>query len=365
MRKVGWRAPVGLAVTVGLMAAALATAPLSAQQESRDRDCRCVDRDGNEIERCTCMRAPRIDAVLAQVLPWGRSRARIGVTVDSDQSAQQDARGARVTAVLDGGPADDAGIRSGDVITRIDGRSLFDPLYEDVEADFDLDESIPVQRLLAIARELEPDTEVEIEYLRGDESRVATVATADLSSWAGSIALAPGWDAEAFGERMRDLTTRLQGRDWNRLRLDASDRPGGVAIWRDGPGGDFLYRRGPEGGVLAFGDAGWRFDRCPGSNRDRVLALGTDCIGGLDLVALNAELGDYFGAVDGVLVTDVHEDSPIGLEPGDVILAVGDRTVSTPARMRRILRTYGEDEEITFRILRERQEMGVSGRLGR
>jgi len=29
------------------------------------------------------------------------------------------------------------------------------------------------------------------------------------------------------------------------------------------------------------------------------------------------ELGDYFGVTEGVLVTNVHEESPIGLLPGD------------------------------------------------
>jgi len=66
-----------------------------------------------------------------------------------------------------------------------------------------------------------------------------------------------------------------------------------------------------------------------------------------------------------VLVTDVHPDSPIGLEAGDVILAVGDREVDGPTRVRRILASYDVEEPVTFRIMRDRTQMEVSGRLAR
>jgi S1-C subfamily serine protease len=83
------------------------------------------------------------------------------------------------------------------------------------------------------------------------------------------------------------------------------------------------------------------------------------------MVRLNPKLADYFGTSEGVLVADVTDDSTLGLQPGDIILAVGDREVKDADHVRRILRSYGPDEDITFRIMRQKKEMSVRGSLGR
>lgn len=346
MKMGSFPAAARLAALVGLTVAITGT---SATAQARD-DCRCVDRDGNEIENCSCFRTPRFEG-LVSAYGFSGSRPRLGISVDVRQSARRDAAGALVTDVLDDGPAGDAGIQQGDVITSIDGNSLFEPLPGDVEDDFDLDQSIPVQRLLAIAAELEPGQEVQVEYLRDDEPRSAVLEAEDLSdSWARNFAVvAPGWDAERFRGQLRSLTEgvramrfrsdaledlgeRLRDQEW-RYSFDPLER-GGVRIFG---GGD------PPGLVID------RFDR----GRD-----------GLELVELNPSLGSYFGADEGVLVAGVDEDSTLGLEPGDVVLRVGDRAVATPARMRRILRSYPEDEDVTFQIRRDGREISVTGRQG-
>jgi S1-C subfamily serine protease len=66
----------------------------------------------------------------------------------------------------------------------------------------------------------------------------------------------------------------------------------------------------------------------------------------------------------GVLVVDVHEDSTTGLMAGDVILSIGDREATSPERAQRILGSYTEGEDVTFRILRRNSEMTVTGQLG-
>jgi hypothetical protein len=320
---------------IGALAAiALTVAPAGAQQS--DQECRCVDADGNTIERCTCFRSPETSfRALYDNLADLSGRPRLGISIDVTQSARRDAEGAYVTDVLDGGPADEAGIRTGDVITSVDGRSLASSIGADAEEDFDLDGSIPVQRLLAITRELEPGTSVEVEYLRDGQRQTTMVEVRDLSERWGAPAVAlPRWN-----ERLRG---QLRG-----LGEDARD-------WRRAPDADvgprYLFRGGPDGpDVRVFGPSPEVL--IGGLHRD-----------GLRLAEVNPGLGAYFGTDDGVLVLDVDRGSGFGLQAGDVILRIGSREVDTPDRVRRILSSYGDDEDIDFHILRDGSETVVTGR---
>jgi S1-C subfamily serine protease len=84
----------------------------------------------------------------------------------------------------------------------------------------------------------------------------------------------------------------------------------------------------------------------------------------IDLLEMKPGLASYFGTEDGMFVTSVDEESTLGLEPGDVILNIGDQEATSSTRVRRILSTYDEDEDITLRIMRDHDEMTVTGRLG-
>ena len=66
---------------------------------------------------------------------------------------------------------------------------------------------------------------------------------------------------------------------------------------------------------------------------------------------------------NGVLVADVDRGSGLGLEAGDVVIRIGDRSVDSPERFRRIVGSYAEEEDITFHILRNGAETAVTGRL--
>jgi S1-C subfamily serine protease len=86
---------------------------------------------------------------------------------------------------------------------------------------------------------------------------------------------------------------------------------------------------------------------------------------GIELIELNEGLGSYFGTTQGVLVTQVDEDSTLGLRPGDVILRVGDREATSPDRVVRLLETYEDGEQVSFRIRRSGAETSVTGSLER
>lgn len=313
----------------------MAPAPVGAQE--RETECRCVDREGQELENCTCLRMPDVERIVMDARAFRESRPRLGISVEmSDPDEQAD--GARVMGLLEDGPAARAGLREGDVVTRIDGRSLTAPLDAELERDLDLDRALPPQRLLEIVRDIEPGQDVEIEYLRDGQTARVTVEAEELSAWGRT------WDAERFGERMREFGDRMRS-------------------FRGPPPPDAPHAPGAPDAPMPPGAFHFRFD---GPDFDRLRGFGIrDAFGsGLELVRVGPELGSYFGTERGVLVTAVPEESALGLRAGDVILEIGDRTVEDPARVRSILSTYDDDELVTFRIRRDGQDMDVSGRIG-
>lgn len=86
--------------------------------------------------------------------------------------------------------------------------------------------------------------------------------------------------------------------------------------------------------------------------------------GGLQLADMNEGLGTYFGVSDGVLVTDVEEDSPLGLRAGDVIVSIDGRQVRDADHVRSIITSYRADEEMGFEIVRQQRRITVSGTSG-
>jgi C-terminal processing protease CtpA/Prc len=82
----------------------------------------------------------------------------------------------------------------------------------------------------------------------------------------------------------------------------------------------------------------------------------------LELVTLNPELGEYFGADGGVLVVRGSGGNDVlGLESGDVILSIGRREVRSPEHAMRILRSYEPEEELTVEIIRHGRSQTLVG----
>lgn len=360
MKNTRWspRSPA-LAVLAAGALALMPTAPLQGQvrpDRVGEQDCRCVDRDGKAIENCTCFRMPDVEGIVARVVPL-MGRARLGITLSG---AEDESRGALVESVMERGPADEAGLQEGDIITRMGGVSLLEPLPEGGEEDFSLDRSLPMQRLVALARNLDPGEEVEIGYLRDGETRTTTLTTRDLSDWSRFGLVAPGWDEEGLAVRMKALGDQM--RELHVRRPEDL----GVSVWtheEDDP--QWMLRTSPEGrrAIVARSGRGSLWE-CPGDPAAGMfMAFSNRCVGGLELLDLKPGLAEYFGASGGVLVSDVHEDSMLGLQPGDVILDIDGREVTDAAQVRRILLSYEEDEEISLRILRKESETSVRGTL--
>jgi serine protease Do len=88
---------------------------------------------------------------------------------------------------------------------------------------------------------------------------------------------------------------------------------------------------------------------------------------GIGIQPLTPQLGEYFGAKEGVLVTTVEPDSPAakaGLKAGDVITAVGDTAVSTPSELTRAIR-QAEGEQVSITYYRDKKSAKTTATLER
>ena len=212
------------------------------------------------------------------------NRGRIGVIVDTRANTAGDKVGARIEGVTPAGPAEKAGLKVGDVITRFNGTALGGATAEE-EGD-----SGPGMKLIDLARELDPGDTVQVEYRRGTESRKATIVAEDL------------------GE--------------------------GLSF----PRGPMMpkFRWGPEEMHLFGGP--WS---------------------GIELVKLNPDLGEYFGAREGVLVVSAPRDSSLALKGGDVITTIGGRKPSSPEQAMRILGSYDSGDTVAIAVLRKQRQTAV------
>ena len=245
-------------------------------------------------------RAPRAES-RAFSFTFADNRGRIGVLVNTNANAATDRYGAKIDGVTPGGPAEKAGIKAGDIITKFNGTSLAGVSAEDG------DDSGPGMRLIELGHQLEPGDTVRVEYRRGSDTKSVTlVAAADLSdhAWTGVM------------PRMAFPSPRMEMGDLGPL----------MAL---GEGNSFAF---------CFGDS-W----CD-----------------LDLVTLNADLGAYFGTREGLLVVKAPADSALPLKSGDVILSIGGRKPTSPAHAMRILRSYDTGEAVSIEIMRHERRQTIS-----
>ena len=72
----------------------------------------------------------------------------------------------------------------------------------------------------------------------------------------------------------------------------------------------------------------------------------------MELYTLDEELGAYFGSDTGMLVLHVPPGKDLPIQSGDVIMRIGERSLSSPSQTWRILHSY--DEGATIRLTRMR-----------
>lgn len=231
-------------------------------------------------------------------------RPRIGVVVDIKADSAKDKLGARIKEVTPGGPADKAGLKAGDVITRLNGTALGGAKSEDA------DMSGPGQRLIDLAHDLDTGDTVKVEYRRGAETRTTTLIAREMSG-------------TELGNRFRFDGPGMHGYDFRMPAMGEMPRT--------------MMFRGFDG---------------PGAFKMRM--------GGLNLIDLNPDLGEYFGTKEGVLVVEAPSDSTIPLKAGDVILALDGRKPKSADHAQRILDSYDPGETIKADIMRKQKRTSIT-----
>jgi serine protease Do len=233
--------------------------------------------------------------------------AQIGVTVEDldDADAKQARSGVRVDTVTPEGPADKAGIKSGDTITEFDGERVRSTL-----------------QFSRLVQETPPGRQVAVALLRGGQRTNVTVSP-ERRTW-----------SDDFGVRMLDVPRST--------RIPAPARP--------------LTPRPP----LPPSVRPDVFD-LPG-----MLRPGSGRRLGVTVEGIDDQLAAYFGVKEGVLVKSVLDDSAAqraGLKAGDVITAINGSKVYDASDLNRALERVEGGAEFTAEIVRDKKTQSVKGKL--
>ena len=229
-------------------------------------------------------------------------RPRLGVVVDMQAGGDG---GAVLQAVTPGGPADEAGLKAGDVIVKCNGEAVAaqSPRRQGREqrGDDDEDGSPAARRLIEIAQALKDGDRVAVEYRREGQTRTSTIVARKLQR-----------------RVVVSLRERSEPPEAPEVELPMQHR--------------FEF---PELAPLALMGP-WRQ---------------------MELVTLNPDLASYFNTDRGILVVKAPSLSGLNLAGGDVILKIGDEAPATPGRAVRLMRAHDSDSPLTLLVLRKGKEM--------
>lgn len=97
-------------------------------------------------------------------------RPRLGLVFRSEANSATDPIGATVVAVTPASPAEEAGLKVGDIIVKVNGERVADGT-----ADVDEDESPATARFMELAGDLDEGDEVALDYKRGNEQKTVKI----------------------------------------------------------------------------------------------------------------------------------------------------------------------------------------------
>lgn len=290
-----------LALAMTLFGASLSAAQTSpVDQEQLRQELREAQKQLSEVGRRVAELSAQMgdDPARVQMFRYlgNPDRAVIGVLL-----GEEGQHGVSVEGVTPGGPAEKAGLRSGDTITAVRGKQIAGERANEALRD--------------ALRDLKDGDKVTINYLRGGKAYAAEMAATRQGS---AFALFGGPNMQGF----------------------AFESPQGESL-------HFPPNMDPE--VEAMVE---RATRDAGGLRVNMMAM--SAMGGLRLTALNAGLGRYFGVNNGALVLEVDGDRYTGLQPGDVILEVDGNPIEDPRDAMRELSRQNPEKKVELKLQRDR-----------
>jgi serine protease Do len=217
-------------------------------------------------------------------------------------------RGVGITQVIQGSPAEKAGLKKDDVILRLDGENI-----------------TSVRKLNRLVAEIAPDQSVRMIVSRGGAEQEISATIGKRNNFSVAQDMFPNgktWKWEGVDPK----TWKFEGPKMDKFSLG------------EGNFGDFTFQLG---------------------NGRRL---------GVSTMQLNKQLADYFGVAKGVLVTAVSEDGPAakaGVKAGDVITAIDGEEVDSPGDISRVANSKKEGD-VTLTIIRNKaqQQIRVTPREG-
>ena len=260
-----------------------------------------------------------VSSLVAQTRNEERTRPRVmmldGRGAQIGISVEDVAEGVRVEDVDQDSPASKAGLRTGDVVTEVDGERVRS-----------------ARQFSRLIQETPDGRTVKLGVLR-DGKRETLDVTPESRGFNFDFGDRIGREVE---RGMRDLEPRLRALEPRLRELEPR-----------------LRELEPHLREFRF-DGPFDFDALPRTTSPRARL-------GVQLNSLTPQLAEYFGAKDGgVLVSSVTKDSPAekaGLKAGDVITSIdGDRIRDTDDLVDELRDKEGE---VTVGILRDKKESSV------
>ena len=214
------------------------------------------------------------------------------VEVDADRASAVklgEARGAEITRVEEGSPAEKAGLKPGDILLSYNGENV-----------------LGVQQLVRLVQETPEGRKIKVQFWRDGKMQTTTVITGIPGPRLHRTPLDPGLVGLQIPE-FRNFTM--------------PDVPNPLLVWRS-------------------------------------MTLGIEC------EPVDSQLAQYFGVKRGVLVRSVEKGSAAekaGLRAGDVVTAIGDRSVATPRDLSSFMRTQrSNSKSVLVALVRDHKELTVN-----
>ncbi|MGI9201833.1 MAG: PDZ domain-containing protein [Woeseiaceae bacterium] len=235
-------------------------------------------------------RLPQRDGMRQRIEIVRSDRPRLGVTIGGDVEGA--VKGVSIVGVTPGSAADDAGLRSGDLITSINGESLGAPSADKATT-----------LLLEFMEGVQNGDTLDLGYIRDGKT--------------GEVEVEP-----------KPIASRVFAFSGNGREFVVPDSPE-IAVLPGVPRAE-----GPHEIFFHWTSDGW---------------------GDMELVELNEGLGQYFGTDQGLLVVSAPEAEALQLEDGDVIQKIDGREPTSVRHALRILGSYQAGESLELEIMRDKK----------